>query len=67
MNMHWQCAILLVVVGLAWVVDCNNGNWTEERRLTKEKTSKIFKDLQYPDFFVIGSMKCATTSLSKVS
>ena len=45
------------------MVDSNNGNMTE-RFL---KTTKAFKDLQYPDFFVIGSMKCATTSLSKVS
>ena len=60
LNMHWQCAIVILVIALA-MVDCNHGNFT-----TRELAKKVFKDLQYPDFFVIGSMKCATTSLSKV-
>ena len=52
---------ILVVVGLA-LVDCNNGNMTERWLSDKQKY-----DLKYPDFFVIGAMKCGTTSLSKVS
>ena len=60
--MYLLCAIL-VVIGLA-LVDCNNGNMTE-RWLADKFVQKY--DLQYPDFFVIGAMKCGTTSLSKVS
>ena len=59
--MYLLCAIL-VVVGFA-LVDCNNGkNMTERWLADKQKY-----DLKYPDFFVIGAMKCGTTSLSKVS
>ena len=51
---------IFLVIGLV-MVDCNHGNMTERRRLTT--TDQLRKDLPFPDFFVLGAMKCGTTSL----
>lgn len=49
---------IVVLVVLATIV-------TAARNVTERALLKY--DLQYPDFFLIGAMKCGTTSLSKVS
>ena len=54
--MSLQSAIV-VLVALATIV-------AAARNVTERSLLKY--DLEYPDFFLIGAMKCGTTSLSKV-